>query len=112
MAKHSRMPTRITQIANAIVVVCSAERLAITTKQAAMGASAGFVVRAKLSEVATVAAETRPYAIVVEQEIYDFGSAEFDALAKDLEAELLPCKPTIQQAVLTALLQEAAVRLG
>lgn len=112
MGKHSRMPTRITKTANAIVVVCSADRLEEVARHAAMGASAAFVVRARLADVATVAAETRPYAIVVEKEIYDFGGAEFDALARDLEAELLPCKPTIQQAVLTALLQEAAVRLG
>jgi hypothetical protein len=109
---QSRFPTRITALSNAVVLVGGNGELAFTAQNAALSASGAHVVRAELASSATVCAEVRPYAIIVPNDVYDFGGAEFDALARDVDAGLLVVPSSIQLGVLAAMLSEEALRLG
>lgn len=109
---QSRFPTRITALSNAVVLVGGNGGLAFTAQNAALSASGAHVVRAELASSATVCAEVRPYAIIVPNDVYDFGGAEFDALARDIDAGLLVVPSTVQLGVLAAMLSEEALRLG
>ena len=109
---QSRFPTRITALSNAVVLVGGNGELAFTAQNAALSASGAHVVRAELASSATVCAEVRPYAIVVLNDVYEFGGAEFDALARDVDAGLLVVPSTVQLGVLAAMLSEEAQRLG
>lgn len=84
----------------------------MTTKAAALEVSGGVVVAADIASVATVAAEGRPYAIVIPRDVYDFGASEFDALARDLSAGLVVVPDGVRLAVLAAMLGEESQRLG
>jgi hypothetical protein len=109
---HSRIPTRITALANAVVLVGGTEELVFTAQNAALSASGAHVLRAEVASSATVCAEVRPYAIILPNDVYEFGGAEFDALARDLDAGLVVVPSTIQLGVLAAMLAEEALRLG
>jgi hypothetical protein len=50
---------------------------------------ADVVVTCAMREVQTRAAELRPFAIVMHEDMYAFDSAEFDALARDVRAALI-----------------------
>ncbi|MBK6513961.1 MAG: hypothetical protein IPG04_07495 [Polyangiaceae bacterium] len=97
---------------NTIVLVGGVDRLAEVALKAAFAASAARVVRADINNAATICAEERPYAILVAEEVYDFGGPEFDALGRDLHAGVVVAPDTVALAVLTAMFQEEAVRLG
>jgi hypothetical protein len=51
--------------------------------------NAAEVVSCDVRQAATRAAELRPAAIVMSEEVYAFDSAEFDALARDVRAQLI-----------------------
>ena len=75
---------------NAIVVVVGGPRELIeATRQAAGIAAAAKVETAELANAATVVATFRPFAIVMSEDVYAFDAAEFDALARDVNATLL-----------------------
>lgn len=109
---QSRFPTRITAVSNAVVLIGGNGELTFTSQNAALSASGAYVVRAEIAASATVCAEVRPYAIIVPNDVYDFGGAEFDALARDIGAGLVVVPSTVQLGVLAALLSEEALRLG
>jgi hypothetical protein len=83
-----------------------------TAKHAALTSSGANLLACDVSSVATVVAECRPYALVVPRVLYEFGGDEFNALARDVDAELVVVPEGIKLAVLTAILSEAAQRLG
>jgi hypothetical protein len=109
---QSRFPTVVATLSNVVVAVGVGGALIATAKHAALRASGASVVRADVQSAATVVAELRPYAILVPKDLYEFGGTEFDALARDVDAQLLVVADTIQLPVLSTLLSEAAVRLG
>lgn len=108
----SRFPTRHAEVSNTVVLIGTSGVLAYTSEQAAMEASGAQLLRAGVSEAATVCAEVRPYAIVIGADIYEFGGREFDLLARDIGAGLVVAPAKIDPSVLTAVLQEEARRLG
>ncbi|HTJ85441.1 MAG TPA: hypothetical protein VL400_27170 [Polyangiaceae bacterium] len=108
----SRRPTKIASLSNSVVFVGGEGPLSVTAQHSALMASGANLVFASVSTVATVAAETRPYAIIVPRVVYEFGGDEFDALARDVDAELVVVPDEIRQPVLSTLLAEAAQRLG
>lgn len=112
MPNGSRFPTRVASLHNTVVLIGGSGRIQQLVGQATLAASGGRVVRVELKHAATLCAEERPYAIVVAEELYDFGGAELDALARDLNAGLVVAPDSVALPVLTALLQEEAVRLG
>jgi hypothetical protein len=108
----SSRSTRVSFLSNAVVLVAASPGLAMTTKAAALEVSGGSVVPADISSVATVAAEIRPYAIVIPRDVYEFGASEFDALARDLDTGMVVVPDGVRLAVLAATLGEEAQRLG
>lgn len=82
-------PTRIPTAAAVVVVVGGPRELVDAARLAAGVAAAARVETAELATAATVVATHRPFAIVMSEDIYAFDSAEFDALARDVNATLL-----------------------
>lgn len=112
VARRSRVPTLLVELSNCVLLIGGEGTLETVVERAAMAACGARVIRAGLQKLTTVATENRPFAIVVAKEIYEFGGAELDALARDVSAELIPVPHTVQAPVLTALLIEAAARLS
>lgn len=94
------------------MVVGGSPRLVEATKRAATSACGAHVAVATLETAASVATQSRPFGIVVPKDLYEFGGSEFDALARDVRAELIVVPDAIQSPVLTALIIEAASHLG
>ena len=82
-------PTAVPQPSAIVVVVGGPRELIDATRQAAGIAAAARVETAELATAATVVATHRPFAIVMSEDVYAFDSAEFDALARDVNATLL-----------------------
>jgi hypothetical protein len=82
-------PTTIPQPIAVVVVVGGPAELIEATRQAAGIAAAAKIETAELANAATVVAAARPFAIVMSDDVYAFDSAEFDALARDVNAALL-----------------------
>ena len=81
--------TQVPQASSVVVVVGGPRELIDATRQAAGIAAAARVETAELASAATVVATHRPFAIVMSEDVYAFDSAEFDALARDVNATLL-----------------------
>ena len=109
---HSRFPTRLVSQSNCVVLVGGAGLLKETVQYATLSASGAQAVPAEVASAASVAAEMRPYAIIVPEDVYQFGGQEFDALARDVDAGLVVVPRNVPLAVLTAMLGEEASRLG
>lgn len=101
----------MTELSNVVVLIGGSPRLAEATKRAATSACGARLAIATIENAATVATATRPFGLVVPKELYEFGGSEFDALARDIRAELIVVPDAIQSPVLTALLIEAASHL-
>jgi hypothetical protein len=82
-------PTAIPAPLATVVVVGGPRELVEATRQAAGVAAAAKVETAELSNAATVVATCRPFAIVMSEDVYAFDAAEFDALARDVNATRL-----------------------
>jgi hypothetical protein len=82
-------PTTIPQSLAIVVVVGGSPDLIEATRQAAGIAAAAKVETAELANAATVVATFRPFAIVMSEDVYAFDAAEFDALARDVNAALV-----------------------
>jgi hypothetical protein len=82
-------PTAIPVASAVVVVVGGPSELIEATRQAAGIAAAAKIETAELSNAATVVATVRPFAIVMSEDVYAFDAAEFDALARDVNAALL-----------------------
>lgn len=111
MARRSKAPTLITELSNVVVLIGGSPRLAEATKRAALSACGASVQIASIETAASVATASRPFGIIVPKDIYEFGGSEFDALARDIRAELIVVPEAIQSPVLTALIIEAAAHL-
>lgn len=82
-------PTAFPQPTAVVVVVGGPRELIEATRQAAGIAAGAKVETAELSNAATIVATCRPFAIVMSEDVYAFDAAEFDALARDVNAALL-----------------------
>ncbi len=82
-------PTAIPSPVATVVVVGGPPELIEATRQAAGIAASAKVETAELANAATVVATIRPFAIVMSEDVYAFDAAEFDALARDVNATLL-----------------------
>ena len=112
MPRKSKAPTLVTELSNLIMLIGGSGRLADIVARAATQACGARVVEADLKTATTIATERRPFAMIVAKDIYEFGGPEFDALARDVSAELIVVPHTIQSAVLVALIVEAASKLA
>lgn len=89
IGRVSSSATRIPAASAVVVVVGGPRELVDATRLAAGVAAAARIETAELASAATIVATHRPFAIVMSEDIYAFDSAEFDALARDVNATLL-----------------------
>jgi hypothetical protein len=86
----SGRPTREQFASTSIVVVGGPDTLVEAVRRGAGDVSRSCrVVRAQLASAANHVARERPFAIVISDELYAFDADEFDALARDVRADLL-----------------------
>jgi hypothetical protein len=71
------------------LVVGGSRALIKAVHQGACGLKGTEVVTCAVREAPTRAAELRPFALVMSEDIYAFDSKEFDALARDVRAEIV-----------------------
>jgi hypothetical protein len=83
-------PTAIPPPLDAVVVVGGPPSLVEATREATRVVAAdAYLELAELGEAINVVVRCRPFAIVMNEDIYTFDSVEFDALARDVNATLI-----------------------
>ena len=82
-------PTTVPRPTSVVVVIGGPAVLVAAVRLAAGVAAAARVETADLASAATVIATHRPFAVVVSEDMYAFDAAEFNALARDVNAVLL-----------------------
>ncbi len=85
----SRRPTLEHRPAITVIVIGGPETLVEAVRHVTMTTTNARVTQTDLPSAATNVARSRPFAIVISEEIYAFDAAEFDALARDVKAELI-----------------------
>ncbi len=103
----SQAPTPLAAPASAVLLVGGTEMLAQTCRAVALAGAAASLHRCEVAESLTVAATCRPLIIVVPEDLYEFDTASFDAMARDVQAALLPVPETIHADQLLALFTSA-----
>jgi hypothetical protein len=78
----------VVQVA-AVLVVGGSPTLIKAVQHGVRGLEGTEVVSCAVREAPTRAAELRPFAIVMSEDVYAFDSKEFEALARDVRAELI-----------------------
>ena len=73
----------------AAVVIGGPDALIDAARRATESATAGRVITCDVAGAATKVAAIRPFAIVISEELYGFDSAEFEALARDVQSHLI-----------------------
>lgn len=86
---QAQRPTLETTPTTSILLVGPTPELLEATERAAQAVPGAEIVTCELKEAATRAAELWPFAIVMTDDLYSFDSAEFDALARDVQARLI-----------------------
>jgi hypothetical protein len=76
----------------AIVVVGGPEGLVEAARRSIGKIAVARIVPTDVAGAATQVASARPFAIVISEEIYGFDSDEFDALARDVQASVIPIR--------------------
>lgn len=71
-----------------MVVVGGPRELIDATRLSAGVAAAAKIETAEIGNAATVIATSRPFAIVMSEDVYAFDPVEFDSLARDVRATL------------------------
>ena len=72
-----------------------------------LGSIKAILKHSELAQAPTVAAQRRPLAIVIPEDLYEFDPHEFDALARDVGASLLRVEEDIQPEIFEMLLSAA-----
>lgn len=73
-----------------VVVIGGPDALLHAARRAAPSVTGARVLAATVEEAATVVAESRPFAILISDELYQLDPPEFDALARDVSAVVVP----------------------
>lgn len=85
----SRRPTLEHMPAICVVVIGGPDGLIEAVRRSMGRVAIARVVPSDVAGAATQVASTRPFAIVISEEIYGFDSDEFDALARDVQAAVI-----------------------
>ena len=106
----SRHPTVERHSIPSVLVVGGSRLLVDATDKAANLPTVTAIKTCEIKGAATLAAQIRPYAIVVNDSLYGFDSAEFDALARDVGAAVVVVDVTgkTQKQLQTELLPQIA----
>lgn len=86
----------------AVLVVGDSQSLIKAVDRGARSLQGAEVVACAVRDALTRAAELRPFAIVMNEDVYGFDSAAFDALARDVRAELITVVSDVRGAVRSA----------
>ncbi|HKU41790.1 MAG TPA: hypothetical protein VJR89_26720 [Polyangiales bacterium] len=89
MSTKSRRPTMEHTPAISVVVIGGPDALVEAVRRSIGRLAVARVVGTDVAGAATQVASTRPFALVISEEIYGFDSAEFDALARDVQASVI-----------------------
>jgi hypothetical protein len=108
---RSKAPTKVSEIANIVLSIGAEEPLSTWCRDAAAAASGANVIATGVKQAATTAADVRPYAIVIPDPIYQFDRAEFDALGRDLGAEVVVADAHLTRDALMRALIKASERM-
>ena len=100
---------KIAQIA-AVLVVGGSRTLIKTVHEVVRRLHGAEVVSCGVREAPTRTAELRPFAIVMNEDVHAFDAVEFDALARDVRAELIVAAGETRGAIRSA--DELATTLG
>jgi hypothetical protein len=93
-----------------ILLVSAPTDIAKRCRAAAARAKVLFAYECDLATLTNMAAERKPLAIIFPEHIYDFDSAEFDALARDIQATIVALEPGLSDDELVARLDDAFLR--
>jgi len=102
--------TRSIVSTRAILLVSAPADLAKRCRAAAARAKVLVAYECDLATLTNTAAEHKPLAILFPEHIYDFDSAEFDALARDIQAIVVALEPDLGDEELVARLDDALLR--
>jgi hypothetical protein len=107
---HDDEATKAVNTPRSVVLVSSAEALAARCREICLRARVILIVESDLAALTNTAVERKPLAILFPDDIYAFDSAEFDALARDIQASVVTLEPNITDEVVEARLAEAILR--
>jgi hypothetical protein len=85
---RSEIPTARVSLAPVVLAVGLSADLTKRCREAAIAGQA-LLVEAGIASTATMAAQTRPLAIVILEDVYAFDADSFDALAIDVNAQIV-----------------------
>ena len=94
-------------IARSLLLVSLTPELSRRCRVAARRAHVLFCHECTLSTLNNMAVERRPLAIVFPEQLYAFDAAEFDALARDVQASVVVLAGELSEDTLDALLEDA-----
>jgi len=94
MKDASRDATRPHRRIPAVVVITASDGLVEACRQAVHAITFAVVEACGLDEVSTCVAKWRPFAMVLDQDLFAFDPKEFAALAQDVGAELICIQDT------------------
>lgn len=86
----SALVTQKARVVTIVVVVGGPNELIEATRNAAAASVGALTIACDIGEAATQVAQNRPFAIVMNDDLYNFDTAEFNALAKDVNATIIP----------------------
>jgi hypothetical protein len=102
--------TKAVQAPSSVLLVSSSEALAARCRDLCIRARVILLVESDLAALTNTAVERKPLALLFPDDIYAFDSAEFDALARDIQSTVVMLEPDITDEVLEARFTEALLR--
>ncbi|WP_437768597.1 hypothetical protein WMF27_12710 [Sorangium sp. So ce281] len=102
--------TKAVNAPRAVLLVGSSEALAARCRGMCLRARVMLIVESDLAALTNTAVERKPLALLFPDDIYAFDSAEFDALARDIQAAVVTLEPGVTDEVIEARLAEALLR--
>lgn len=102
--------TRAVNAPRSVLLVSSSEALAARCRAICVRARVILVPESDLSALTNAAVERKPLALLFPDDVYAFDSAEFDALARDIQASVVLLEPDITDEELETRLLDAVLR--
>lgn len=108
--KDDEAATRALIVPRSILLVSAPQALAKRCRRVAVRTKELLTLECDLASLTNSAVERKPLAIVFPEHVYAFDSAEFDALARDVQASVVVLDPDITDEELDISLAAAVLR--
>lgn len=105
MARENQTTLTAVTAPTVITIGCSPALQALSER--CLGSMKVLIKHSELAQAPTIAAQRRPLAIVIPEDLYEFDPREFDALARDVGASILRVEEDIDPATFETLLGAA-----